>query len=253
MSLTHFSLFSGIGGADLASEWAGFETVGQVEFADYPTKVLEKHWPNVPRWRDIRDVTGDEIKRVTGLGTVTVLSGGFPCQPFSVAGKRKGKDDDRFLWPEMLRVMRELQPTWVIGENVEGLVRMEEFGEIIDNLERSDYEVGTFVVSAYCSKALFDGKRTFIVATSNNRSESLRWNRELQPIEKIEGSRDIDGRRTEEFEPREWGKIKSRPYGVANGVPSRMDRLKCLGNAIVPQQIYPLFKYIAEIENKMKN
>jgi DNA (cytosine-5)-methyltransferase 1 len=167
MKLTHFSLFSGIGGADLASEWAGFETVGQVEFADYPTKVLEKHWPNVPRWRDIRDVTGDEIKRVTGLGTVTVLSGGFPCQPFSVAGKRKGKDDDRFLWPEMLRVIRELQPTWVIGENVAGFINMGLEDACVD-LESEGYAVQVFNIPACGVEAWHERKRVFIVAYSKH-------------------------------------------------------------------------------------
>lgn len=144
--LTHFSLFTGIGGIDLAAEWAGFETVGQCEWADYPTKVLEKHWPDVPKWRDIRDVTRQSVED-RRVPTITVISGGFPCQPFSVAGKRKGKDDDRYLWPEMLRVIRELQPNWVVGENVTGIVDME-FDTVLIDLESSNYEVQPIIIPA---------------------------------------------------------------------------------------------------------
>lgn len=124
--LTHLSLFSGVGGLDIAAHWAGFQTVGLCEWADYPRSILAKRFPNVPIWRDIRTLTGDDFYARTGLRTVDIISGGFPCQPFSVAGKRKGRDDDRYLWPEMCRVISEIRPTWVVGENVAGLVSMVE-------------------------------------------------------------------------------------------------------------------------------
>ena len=115
MKPTHLSLFSGIGGLDLAAEMAGFETVGQCEWADYPTKVLERHWPDVPRWRDIHGLSADEFIRRTGVKNLTVISGGFPCQPHSVAGKRKASCDERDLWPEMRRVIGDIKPRWVVA------------------------------------------------------------------------------------------------------------------------------------------
>ena len=165
---THLSLFSGIGGLDLAAEMAGFRTVGQCEWADYPTKILKKHWPDVPRWQDIRTLTGESFYEKTGMRTVDVISGGFPCQPFSVAGKRRGKEDDRYLWPEMLRVISELRPTWVVGENVAGIVNMA-LDQVYTDLENEGYAVRALIIPACAVDAPHRRDRCAIVAHCNNR------------------------------------------------------------------------------------
>ena len=166
-NLTHLSLFSGIGGLDLAAEWAGIETIGQCEWAEYPTKVLEKRWPDVPRWKDIRTLTGESFYERTGRRTVDIISGGFPCQPFSVAGKQRGKEDDRYLWPEMVRVIKELRPTWVIGENVAGIVRMA-LADILSELEACGYRTRTFLVPACAVGARHRRYRVAIVGYSEH-------------------------------------------------------------------------------------
>lgn len=244
--LTHLSLFSGIGGLDLAAEWAGLTTVGQCEWADYPTQVLERHWPDVPRWRDIRTLDKESFYERTGLTTVDIISGGFPCQPFSIAGKQQGKEDERYMWPEMLRVIKELEPAWIIGENVENAVRMVA-DDIMYDMEGIGYETGAFVVSAYSSGAWYKGNRIFIVAASNDRCGAVRRNIQLSADAESLQCWNDNGRGTPELNPRKRWQEQSRPYGVADGISDRVDRIKCLGNAVNPYQAYPIFRAIAEI------
>ena len=180
--LAHLSLFSGIGGLDLAAEWAGFTTVGQCEWADYPTKVLEKHWPDVPRWRDIRTLTGESFYEKTGLRTVDVISGGFPCQPHSVIGKRLAENDERHLWPEFLRVIDELRPRYVVGENVNGILSTIH-ESICTDLEKEGYEVWTFSIPACAVGAHHERYRVFVFLASPRASQDFKPIRRQTPQE----------------------------------------------------------------------
>lgn len=153
------SLFAGIGGFDLGLERAGMEVVWQVEIDPFCNKVLAKHWPDVKRYRDVKEVGKHNLE------PVDLICGGFPCQPFSVAGKRKGKEDGRALWPEMFRIISECRPRWVIGENVAGFINMG-LDESISDLEGIGYEVQTFVIPACAVNAPHRRDRVWIIAHS---------------------------------------------------------------------------------------
>ena len=152
------SLFAGIGGFDLGLEkTGGFETVAFCEFAEFPRKILAKHWPHVPCFPDVRTLKGSDV------GPVDVICGGYPCQPFSTAGKRQGAEDDRHLWPEFSRLVDELRPTWVIGENVAGHISMG-LDDVLADLEAKGYACRTFVIPACAIGALHRRDRVWIVA-----------------------------------------------------------------------------------------
>jgi DNA (cytosine-5)-methyltransferase 1 len=162
--LRHGSLFSGIGGFDLASDWMGWENVFHCEWNPFGQRVLKYYWPNSISHNDITK-TDFSIYR----GEIDIITGGFPCQPYSTAGKRLGKEDNRHLWPEMLRAIREIKPRWVVGENVRGLISWNGgmvFEEVQVDLESEGYEVQPFILPAASVNAPHLRQRVWFVAHS---------------------------------------------------------------------------------------
>lgn len=315
-------LFSGIGGFSLAAHWMGWETAAFVEWEEFPQKVLRKNFPNVPIYGDIKEFHYEQERK--RIGPVDLVCGGFPCQPFSTAGKRKGRDDERHLWPEMLRVVRETQPTFVVGENVAGIVSMDGgdlLEEILLDLESEGYEVQPFVIPAISVGAPHRRDRIWIVAYSEcNHArrtpgglQAQDEGEELQPQQRMDelGSAGevhgfditntsgihVQGRKNGSREKQYWGgDFQSRLVGVPNksrlerhgqlgertgerpigsadwqkhwyevaarfcrvddGLPGGVDivgardnrakRLKALGNSIVPQVAYEVFRAIKQ-------
>lgn len=163
--MTHGSLFSGIGGFDLAAQWMGWENVFHVERDPWCRKVLTHHFPKSQSFDDVKEFDATPFR-----GRVSIISGGFPCQPFSAAGKRAGTSDDRYLWPEMFRIIREARPTYVVAENVRGLLSWND-GLVLDtvcaDLEGEGYEVFPVVLPAAGVNAPHRRDRIWIVAYAN--------------------------------------------------------------------------------------
>ena len=341
MEFTHLDLFSGIGGFALAARWAGIKTVQFVEIDPFCQKVLKKNFPGVPIHDDIKTFTNTEginnqeqerpiisdreiitgrekdIRiKFRGFDDIAqrpfLLTGGFPCQPFSCAGKRKGTEDDRHLWPEMLRVIKEFKPTWIIGENVAGIRSMElvnsdsavesnpdiqEDGEndyttvldgICNDLEAIGYEVQPIIIPACAVNAPHRRDRVWIVAYSVSRSSEISnsgtvdcENGETQKCRKTDiqdssayrnchapdtsnqglpgcerpGSHE-QGQTTHGSTPERnhawdepWIEAATRLCRVDARVSNRVDRLKALGNAIVPQVAFEIMKAILKVSN----
>jgi DNA (cytosine-5)-methyltransferase 1 len=168
--MNHGSLFSGIGGFDLASEWAGWQNKFHCEWNEFGQKVIKYYWPEAESYSDITK-TDFTIWR----GKIDILTGGFPCQPYSMAGKRLGKEDDRHLWPEMLRAIREIQPRYVVGENVSGLVNWNGgmvFDEVQAEMEAEGYEVRPFILPAAGIGAPHQRERVWFIAYDSEHSSN---------------------------------------------------------------------------------
>ena len=178
------SVFSGIGGPDLPGDWCGWENIFNCEWNLFGKRVLKNHWPNAINYDDITK-TDFTIHR----GTINLLTGGFPCQPYSAAGKRLGKADERHLWPQMLRAIREIQPPWVVGENVRGLITWNGglvFNEVQTDLEAEGYEVLPFLLPASGVNAPHERYRVWFIAYSN---EFARRRQFQQPGSNAAGTR----------------------------------------------------------------
>ena len=299
--MTHASLFSGIGGAELAAEWMGWENLFHCEIQEFPRRVLEYWYPNSKSYEDITKTDFTPWR-----GKIDILTGGFPCQAFSMAGKRLGDKDHRYLWPEMLRAIREIQPSWVVGENVTGLLSMVQSGEeakmgrtddifeenyiyreerrftldeICEGLEREGYSVQPFVIPACAVGAPHRRDRVWIVArlvADTNCDRQRHGQGEQEPIVECERTSDDrngcknglvadtlrTGRQELNAAADRWRDFptQSPVCGGDDGVPIglagisfprwRREAVKALGNAIVPQVIYEIFRAIEENDER---
>ena len=247
--LKHLDLFSGIGGFALGLEsTGGFETVGFCDNEPFAQKVLKKHWPDVPCYEDVRDVGVDTV----GYRGVDIITGGFPCQPYSVAGKQD-PNDNRQLWPEMFRIIKEIRPTYVIGENVRNLISIREgvvFEQVCTDLEGEGYEVQTYVLSASSQNAPHLRYRCWIVADTRCQHGEQRNAAEMDEKQAERSSRTIYDKSgsKRQYETHNWS-VEPSVGRVAHGIPNRVDRLKGLGNAVVPQIPAVLGRAILEVHN----
>lgn len=299
-------LFSGIGGFSLAGHWAGMTTAAFCEIEPFCQKVLNKNFPGVPVYEDVRTITRQQLEKdgvMSDSDPIGLICGGIPCQPFSVSGKQLGTEDERHLWPEMYRLVKEIRPTWVLVENVTGFIKLA-LDLIINDLENEDYQTGTFVIPAAAVGAPHKRERIFIVGHSKRsgcsrepwrRTREVTKNRHLQlekenvadtnspgqqefnvaTIAKREGfyTRGVDQIESEGVNQSRLGRVLDglpdwmdgyrltrwpayygelqhewEPLRVAPDVKNRKERLRALGNTVVPQVVYPILKAIMETE-----
>ena len=238
MTLTVGSLFSGIGGIDLGLERAGMTVKWHSEIDSYACRVLKKHWPTTPNLGNIKDIDWSSVE------PVDLIAGGYPCQPFSTAGKRQGEKDERHLWPYFLRAIGELRPRYALLENVPGHLSMGAT-TVIGDLAQIGYDCEWQLVSARSIGAPHKRERLFIVAHANSqgRQRCFRTQERKQALSRL----DLQG------ENSRWGDnwVTEPNMGrISNGVPSRVDRLRGLGNAVVPQVAEIVGRLIMEAHNE---
>lgn len=222
--MRHLDLFSGIGGFALAAQWAGIETVGFCEIEEFPRKVLAKNFPGIKIHKDIKALNGEEYKNID------LITGGFPCQPFSVAGKQGGTEDDRYLWPEMFRIIKQARPAWVVAENVPGIIQMA-LDKVLFDLESENYTARTLILPACAVNAPHRRDRVWFIAHDNRLRMEGSWAK-------------FEATRANQLFGNKWEGSASRLLRSTDGLPNRVDRVKSLGNAIVPQVAYEIMKVI---------
>jgi DNA (cytosine-5)-methyltransferase 1 len=245
--MTHGSLFSGIGGFELAARWAGIETLWSNEIDPFCCAVLRKNFKHEIIEQDIKKLWPIYLK------PVDILTGGFPCQPFSVAGKKLSEKDTRYLWPEMLKFITELKPKIVIGENVVGFIELA-FDKMYSQMEQIGYQTEAYIIPACAIDAPHRRDRIWIISYANG-CDASRINTTLlknNNIKKWSSTENIKNW-NEWFNELDPGNVAQRfdtysgALRILHGIPNRVDRTKSLGNAIVPQVAYEIFKAIEAI------
>lgn len=251
INIKHASLFTGIGGFDLASQWMGWQNIFQCEKDDWCKRVLAKNFPTVKRYGDIT-----QESFTNWLHQITILTGGFPCQPFSIAGAERGKDDERYLWHEMLRAINEIKPPYIVAENVPGLLTNSGgmvFKQVCADLEFEGYEVQPVIIPAAGKNAIHKRERVWIIAYSDNATAEhaiqAGWNLPTSMDENVYSNSNGSGQqecRTERRTPGQLtssfsGEIETAICGADDGLSGWVDRIRGLGNAIVPQVAFEIF------------
>jgi DNA (cytosine-5)-methyltransferase 1 len=253
----HGSLFSGIGGFDLAAEWMDWENVFHCEWNPFGQRVLKHYWPNAESFEDITKTDFTKYH-----GTIDLISGGFPCQPYSMAGKRLGKQDERHLWPHMLRAIGEIAPRFVVGENVRGITNWNGgmvFDEVCIDLENLGYSVAAYLIPASATNAPHKRERIWIVANANDKGLERRANN--GGIEKVRT------KSKQQFAgpvPSTWknfpieSPVCSRNDGFSlklDGITVskwRNESIKAFGNAVCPNVVLQIFKTIEMYEQQQQ-